>query len=200
MAADFLCNVEGCDKPAKTRGWCHMHYRRWHKHGDPLERKSLANGEAWQYLKDVIFAFEGDDCLPWPFSKDRNGYGQISTVENGKRRPIGVHRVICKMAHGQPPMPDLDAAHSCGNGHLACCNKRHLSWKTRRENMADAVAHGTMRPRNRTHKANAKLTEEDVRNIRSLSGVSQTAIADAYGVSQAAISSVLLRKTWLLLE
>lgn len=28
------CSVEGCPKPAKTRGWCHAHYRRWERKGD----------------------------------------------------------------------------------------------------------------------------------------------------------------------
>ena len=31
------CSVEGCEKPSKTRGWCGMHYKRWKKHGDPLQ-------------------------------------------------------------------------------------------------------------------------------------------------------------------
>lgn len=29
------CSIEGCEKPAKTRGWCDMHYSRWKRHGDP---------------------------------------------------------------------------------------------------------------------------------------------------------------------
>lgn len=29
------CSIEGCEKPAKARGWCAMHYRRWQVHGDP---------------------------------------------------------------------------------------------------------------------------------------------------------------------
>lgn len=29
------CSIEGCGKVAQKRGWCGMHYRRWHKHGDP---------------------------------------------------------------------------------------------------------------------------------------------------------------------
>jgi hypothetical protein len=29
------CAVEGCDRLARTRGWCELHYGRWLKHGDP---------------------------------------------------------------------------------------------------------------------------------------------------------------------
>lgn len=30
------CVIEGCPAPAKSRGWCQMHYARWKRHGDPL--------------------------------------------------------------------------------------------------------------------------------------------------------------------
>lgn len=32
---DDTCKIERCDKAAKARGWCPMHYRRWRLHGDP---------------------------------------------------------------------------------------------------------------------------------------------------------------------
>lgn len=34
--APKVCSVEGCDTPAKSRGWCGTHYARWKK-GQPLE-------------------------------------------------------------------------------------------------------------------------------------------------------------------
>jgi 5-methylcytosine-specific restriction endonuclease McrA len=30
------CSIEGCDAPASGRGWCALHYARWHRLGDPL--------------------------------------------------------------------------------------------------------------------------------------------------------------------
>ena len=30
------CSIEGCDSPQLARGWCPVHYRRWHAYGDPL--------------------------------------------------------------------------------------------------------------------------------------------------------------------
>jgi hypothetical protein len=32
------CAVEGCGKPARTRGWCPLHYQRWRQHGDVHRR------------------------------------------------------------------------------------------------------------------------------------------------------------------
>jgi len=30
-----VCTIEGCCKPARTRGWCATHYQRWVRNGDP---------------------------------------------------------------------------------------------------------------------------------------------------------------------
>jgi hypothetical protein len=30
------CAVDGCDRAAESRGWCHAHYQRWRRHGDPI--------------------------------------------------------------------------------------------------------------------------------------------------------------------
>lgn len=45
------CGVEGCPNPSRARGWCHAHYERWRKYGDPLSgstypRKRPIEGEA----------------------------------------------------------------------------------------------------------------------------------------------------------
>ena len=30
------CSIEGRERPRHARGWCSHHWRRWHRHGDPL--------------------------------------------------------------------------------------------------------------------------------------------------------------------
>ena len=46
------CSVEGCCKPAKSRGWCFAHYAYWRKHGHPgsvgdgRRRKEGPNGSS----------------------------------------------------------------------------------------------------------------------------------------------------------
>ncbi|WP_050979776.1 hypothetical protein [Fictibacillus macauensis] len=34
-----ICMIEDCEKPVAGRGLCHMHYKRWARHGDPLTTK-----------------------------------------------------------------------------------------------------------------------------------------------------------------
>lgn len=30
-----VCSIEGCVRPHSAKGFCKMHYLRWHRHGDP---------------------------------------------------------------------------------------------------------------------------------------------------------------------
>ena len=136
MATKPLCSIPGCCKPHLARGWCKAHYRRWQRHGDPLGGRPR---QARRYLDEVVLTYEGDQCLLWPYGKDRYGYGKIW---NGRKK-VGLHRLVCEITNGPAPTPKHEAAHSCGNGHLGCCTKRHLSWETHAENMADKIRHGT---------------------------------------------------------
>src|SRR6185503_14814151 len=79
-----------------------------------------------------------DDCLIWPFCRTQSGYGHIGY--EGKLWTA--HRLMCQVAHGEPPTPKHVAAHECGNGHLGCVNPRHLRWKTQSENQHDRKAQG----------------------------------------------------------
>ncbi len=122
-------------------------------------RRRASRGEPERYFREVVLPYDGDDCLVWPYSRI-DGYGQL-----GRKL---AHRCVCEEINGPPPTPKHEAAHSCGNGGKGCCTKGHLSWKTRAENEADKIVHGTvvlgsMHP-------NAKLNEDDVRKIRSLMG------------------------------
>jgi hypothetical protein len=120
----------------------------------------------------------GDDCLIWPYSRDRHGYGQIGVKGKVQR----THRVMCGLAHGAPPSPDCHAAHSCGNGHLGCVNPKHLFWATPSQNQYDRREHGTVNHAWWGRKG--KLTAADKQRIVKLKGQHpQYVIAKMCGVS-----------------
>ncbi len=192
---DPICSIDGCEGKTKSFGWCEKHYFRWRRHGDPTKILSATEkGEPERFLYDVVFAYDGDECLRWPYSTGA-GRGQISI--DGVRR--NVNRLVCEEANGPPPTPDHHAAHSCGKGHESCCTKRHLSWKTPAENSADRIIHGTDQRGEKSPKA--KLTEDSVRELRRLKGRKTVfELADVYGVSIATISAVQTKRTWAWLE
>lgn len=67
-------------------------------------------GAATRFYHEVALPYEGDDCLIWPFSRDRQGYGHFAT--NGK--PRKAHRLVCEAHCGPPPTSSHVAAHRCG--------------------------------------------------------------------------------------
>ncbi len=186
MAKPAICTIDGCDKPYWGRGWCKMHHMRWLRNGDPaIKTRRMWDKPAIDFL-NMAFGFTGQDCLEWPFNKNR-GYGRVH-YRNAVRY---VNRVVCEEVHGQPADERLQAAHNCGN--RGCVNPNHIRWATRVENMADMVRHGTAQ-RGERH-ARAKLTESLVREIRSSSERSKD-IAHRLGVKPCTISQIRLKITW----
>ena len=87
------------------------------------------------------------------------------------------------------------------NGDKGDFSPQHLAWCTPAENMAHARSTGLApAPRNGkgSRSPSAKLSEDDVRNIRTLSaeGQSGTQIAAQYGVSRGTIGFIVSRATW----
>lgn len=157
-----------------------------------MKIKKAANGACAKFVHDVALNFSGTECLIWPFAFAKDGCALITVDGVRQRAP----RYICSVVHGEPLDPKMDAAHECGNGHLGCINPNHLSWKTRKENIQDAVRHGTMQ-RGEKH-STAKLNDNKVREIRRLFGLFRDEeIAKSYGVSRKTISAIRFGKSWV---
>lgn len=147
------------------------------------------NGKTIQWLRDHV-NYDSDYCLIWPFNRNPNGYGQLGYL--GKSGYA--HRMMCEMAHGPAPSPDHEAAHSCGNGHMGCASPKHLSWKTRSENLLDCREHGTQARSCNGNKG--RLTEDQVMQIRALKGKkTQAEIAFTFGVSEPTIRDIFLGRS-----
>lgn len=180
------CTVEECGRKHHAHGFCETHAYRFRTHGDPLggNEPNPEAGVPRKWLEDRV-GFDGPDCLIWPF-------GDALKVDGVNWR---ASRYMCFLAHGEPPSPELHAAHACGRGEQGCVHPQHLRWATAAENEADKLLHGTRAMGEDVHLA--KLTEQQVREIRALHGkLTQWEIAHRYGVSQAAIWSILARQTW----
>jgi len=121
-------------------------------------------------------SYDGEGCLIWPMSCDRQGYGTFGY--NGEIQRAS--RFMCELVNGPPPSPIHHAAHSCGKGHDGCYHPKHLSWKTPEENQADSVTHGTAGKAGRPRQ---KLTDEQVVQIRALRGKkTQAELGAMFGV------------------
>lgn len=186
MANSRICSITDCGKKFYARGWCYAHYLRWRRHGDPLAG-GTSNGAAKRFFENVVLSFRGDECLTWPFAVTDGGYGRLEYA--GKHHIVS--RLVCEMVQGPPPGDGYDAAHSCGNGHLACVNQSHVSWKNRTENMAEAnVRRGEASPL-------TGLTLEQVREIIGLRGTAtQKEIGERFGISRSAVSKIMLGTRW----
>jgi hypothetical protein len=146
----------------------------------------IPKGAAKRFLEAAL-VYTGEDCLLWPYSTI-DGYGQMKIAG----RHIRVTRLVCAAEHGPAP-PGTDAAHSCHTP--GCVARRHLRWATRKENMADAIERGTTIKGTRNH--NAKLTDDDVRDIRYLATwMTQTEVGRIYGIGQDQVSRIVNRVCW----
>lgn len=135
----------------------------------------------------------------WTGSRDEGvlrGHIQVSWESKGRchphQKPVSlIEALLTKL----PPTPKHDAAHSCGKGKNGCVTKRHLSWKTRKENEADKIPQDKHTRGER--RWNAKLTEDDVHRIRSLKGkMTMQEIGDRFGVCATAIHDIYRHKNW----
>lgn len=190
------CLVDGCEGNASyhaqgSLGYCNRHLNRLRRNGDPLAGKT-PDGEAMRFLEEIVRSHnEAIQCLTWPYMRDPHGYGRIAY----KGKQASVCRLVCERRNGPPPTPAHEAAHECGNGHLGCCNPRHLKWKTHAENMEDRVKHGTLARGEIS--GGAKLTSEQVRDIIRLKGILHTQkIADKFAVSTSTIFNIQAGRSW----
>ena len=187
MATSRVCTIPGCGKPYVAKGYCRMHYARAYKNGSP-HRGPSRKQKIVEFVQSVVLPNDSNNCLAHPFSKNSVGYcylrdGGISMT---------LHRYVCEKVHGPAPEGRNDAAHECGN-HW-CVNPRHLTWKTRVENMHDKKRHGTNLHGEKQWQS--KLTEDQVRLIRELAKTtSQREIARRFGLGYKHVWHVI-HDTW----
>ena len=145
------CSIEECKKPARTRGWCEMHYGRWRRNGDPdvvLKKRASGGFSAIERFSESYFI--ENDCWSWNNTVSMYGYGRF--WEDGTEHLA--HR--WSYEHHFGPIPEgLELDHLCRN--RKCVNPEHLEPVTSKENRERGL-HGALR----THcQAGHELTSEN---------------------------------------
>lgn len=128
------CLIDGCEKPAKGRGWCGMHYARWRKHGDThtVHKNSGKRGRRHKDLDAHILSMTErvGSCLMWQGAITNNGYGVLHTEIDGQRYHYA-HRVSYRVFTGEIP-EGMQIDHMCHN--RACVEPTHLRLATNAQN------------------------------------------------------------------
>jgi len=128
------------------------------------------------------------DCWVWTASRLPAGYGTFRL----KDRVQKAHRVSFMLHVGDLP-EDRMIRHDCDNP--ACVNPAHLRIGEHFQNMKDMVDRGRGRAPSGIAHHSKKLTEDQVRAIRS-DLRKQREIAADYGVTQGAVAAIKSRRTW----
>lgn len=172
------CRCASCTRAAAQ-------YRRERQAGKPTTGWPRASMED-RFWSKVDRSGGPDTCWLWTASRTKLGYGQFF-VATGKG-PIRASRMAWILTNGEPEPGEL-VCHRCDNP--PCCNPAHLFLGTNADNMADMAAKGR-------HVGTRRLTPDQVVAIRARysEGHNQYQIAAAFGVSQSAVSAIVLGKRW----
>lgn len=185
-----ICCIKDCEKRAKAKGMCAMHYKRAKLYGDPTKtlQKQL-HGATLQERFDH-YVDKSSDCWEWKGSPDPNGYGRL----NIDGTPILAHRISWEL-HRHKITPDQHVLHRCDNP--PCVNPDHLFLGDQVANNADMKAKGRFRPgvSHGIDHGRAKLTEAQVLEIRAALGDSQQ-IAERFGISRRHVYDIQNMRVW----
>jgi hypothetical protein len=133
-----------------------------------------------------------DTWRPLKPTPQHRGHLAVCLVRGGRKHTRHGHRHILEAFVCPCPV----GRECCHNDGVPANNRLdNLRWDTRKANIEDSRRHGTMRIGS---KANAKLLEDDVREIRRLKseGVRMDRLAATYGVSRANIEAIVYRRSW----
>lgn len=153
-------------------------------------------------MKKLQYSVAASGCHEFAGCKLSNGYGKIG--RNGKTWLA--HRLAWSMLEG--PIPEgLCVLHSCDN--RCCINVNHLFLGTRADNMQDMIAKGRARftgftspnycrptPKQGERNGRAKLTIEQVQQIRQCQGEIARDIAPRFNISMATVQRILSGNGW----
>lgn len=177
-----VCDGCGEDRDLCARSLCNRCYKQARKAGmleaSPRQRPFGRDVPFRTRLLGRLIIIPATGCWEWSGRRNANGYA-AGIRRNG--RLVMPHVATWELFNRTVP-DGMELDHLCKVRH--CCNPAHLE--------------PTTHPVNVRRSKSAKLTERDVRDIRSRYAIGETqlVLARAYDVTQTTISSIVLRKIW----
>lgn len=141
-----------------------------------------------------VFSHRYGKCKKLKKQEQGTGYKVVYLYSDKGRETVLIHRLVAQAFICNPlGKPDVNHKDSCRhNNHVT-----NLEWCTPKENTAHAILEGNLN-QNGSNSVMAKLTEEEVVNIRKekIEGVSTSLLAEKYKVSTSLIRMIHHRKIW----
>lgn len=189
-APNPICDISGCERPTKSRGWCGYHYNHWLKFGAPVTshvKKPRGTcsidgcgkphfARSWCSRHYWRWQHHGDPLwrpTPRPSEMrhvDKTGAcwmwtGRRDANGYGRANQAWAHRWVYEQVVG--PIPKgLELHHVCGRGRKGCVTPHHMVPVTHSEHMKLEAAR-------RTHCANGHSWDRDDVYIRPDNGKRQ---------------------------
>jgi len=177
-----ICVVEGCERMVIAKNYCHAHYKRFKKYGNPNEKI--------EFKKKLEYEVDYNGCFNiTSHYKDKDGYGKLYR----NKKYLRAHRFVYEQMFGEIP-EGLVVRHKCDNP--SCINPEHLELGTIKENSKDKVE------RNRSAKGTeintSKLTEYQVKKIKKEleNGTLVKTLAKSYPVCESTLYKIKNNITW----
>lgn len=142
-------------------------------------------GKGWRLTKEKIV-----------IGTPRDGYMVIHMKKLGVRKQIDIHVLVARAFIPNPDnLPEVNHKNAIRNDNRA----ENLEWVTRQGNVQHALKMGLLKPVHGEKHRSAKLTEEQVIQIRYLYNSkqhSQTELSKMFGVNRYSIGDIVHRSSW----
>ena len=149
-----------------------------------------------RFLSRIAISRNPADCWIWTAAcivreNGQRSYGRF--VVHGE--VTSAHRFMYKLVNGEVP-DGLIVRHTCDNEQ--CVNPGHLVSGTHKDNVADMFERGRGDHRIGERNFKAKLTEDQVRQIRAMykGGLSPKAIVESQSISRSQFYRIVKRTHW----
>ena len=148
-------------------------------------------------IPNVIISRDG---RVWRDSKEKKytinsiGYPVITFSIKNKSKTFYIHQLLLK-AFVRLPKKGEECLHK--NGIRSDFRLENLNWGTRKENVADAIRHGTATVGEKN--GGARLSQDDANNIRLIKEIYKPLnkqMANYYGVASSTISRIIRNETY----